>query len=69
MVSLLGAGFLLSGLAGKLSIPELEKRFSSMFNLRARAIISAYPEIGFDVDKPGDLEIMRRLIVAAGEGM
>lgn len=69
MVSLLGAGFLLSGLAGKLSIPELEKRFSSMFNLKARAIISAYPEIGFDVDKPGDLEIMRRLIAAASEGM
>ena len=62
MVSMLGAGFLLSGLAGRLSIAQLEKRFSGLFNLKAKAIISDYPELGFDMDKPEDLELMRRYI-------
>lgn len=69
MVTLLGAGFLLSGLTGKLSIAGLEKRFTSLFDLKARAIISSYPEIGFDMDKPDDLELMRKLIpCSSGEG-
>jgi molybdopterin-guanine dinucleotide biosynthesis protein A len=69
MVSMLGAGFLLSGLAGRLSIAQLEKRFSGLFNLKAKAIISDYPELGFDVDKPGDLELMRKYIADSNSGL
>ncbi len=69
MVSMLGAGFLLSGLAGKLSIAQLEKRFSGLFKLRAKAIISDYPELGFDVDKPGDLEQVRDYIAGSNVGL
>ncbi len=62
MVSMFGAGFLMNGLAGKLSIAQLEKRFSELFNLKAKAIISDYPELGFDMDKPEDLKLMRKYL-------
>lgn len=65
MVSLLGAGFTLKYLTNKLSISELEKRFSGLLNLKARAVVSDYAEISFDVDKSSDLELARRII--AGE--
>lgn len=62
MVSLLGAGFLLLALMGKVTIPRVEQRFSSLLKVNARAVITAYAEIGFDVDKPEDLELVRRLL-------
>jgi len=62
MVSLLGAGFALKFLTKKLTIAELEKHFSSLLNLKARAVICDFAEIGFDVDKSSDLELARRII-------
>ena len=58
MVSLLGPGFVLGLLAKRLSISRLEKRFSGLLNVKARAIVSAYPEIGFDIDKPAHLQLI-----------
>jgi len=60
LASLLGTGFIFSMLMKSLSISQLEKRFSSLLKIRAKAVISSYPEIGFDVDKPSDLELIRR---------
>lgn len=60
MASLLGTGFVLGMLVKKVSISQLEKRFSDLLKIKARAVISPYPEIGFDVDKPSDLELIRR---------
>ena len=62
MVSLLGAGFAWKFLTKKLSITGLEERFSSLLKLKARAVISDYPEISFDVDKPSDLALARRML-------
>ena len=62
MVSLLGAGFVVRALARKVTISQVEKRFSSLLNVKAKAIISDYAEIGFDVDKQTDLDLVRRLI-------
>jgi GTP:adenosylcobinamide-phosphate guanylyltransferase len=63
MVSLLGTGFVLRVITKKVTIPQVEKRFSSLLNVKAKAIISDYAEIGFDVDKPSDLELVRQVIV------
>ncbi len=62
MVSLLGAGFAWKFMTKKLTIAGLEERFSHLLKLKAQAVISDYPEIGFDVDKPSDLTLARQMI-------
>lgn len=64
MVSLLGAGFVFSYFTKQLSISQLEERFSNLLQVKARAVISSYPEIGFDVDKPSDLALIRKKLSA-----
>lgn len=55
MASILSFGFLLRLVTGTLSISKAEKHFSEMLSITAKAIISEYPEIGNDVDKPSDV--------------
>jgi hypothetical protein len=62
MLSYLGTGFLIRYMTKRLTIPQLEKRFSQLLKLRAKAVISNYPEIGIDVDKPTDLELVRNIL-------
>jgi GTP:adenosylcobinamide-phosphate guanylyltransferase len=62
MVSLLGTGFVLRALTKKLSISSLEARFNDLLNIKARAIISRYAEISFDVDKEDDLRLVRQIL-------
>ncbi len=62
MVSVLGTGFILRALSKRLTISSLESRFSELLKVKARAIISKYAEISFDVDKPGDLALVRRIL-------
>lgn len=61
MVRLLGPGFLLLFLSKRMTLRRLEKRFSQLLSLKAKAIISEYPALSFDVDKPDDLELARRI--------
>jgi len=60
LASLLGFAFIVKLFSRKLTIAELEKRFSELFAVAARAVISRYPEIGTDVDKLSDLDLARR---------
>lgn len=62
MVSLFGSGFVLRAVTKRLALPNLESRFSELLNVKARAVISNYAEISFDVDKPGDLDRVRRIL-------
>ena len=68
MVSLLGAGFVFSYLMKQLSISQLEERVSNLLRIKVRAVISSYPEIGFDVDKPSDLALVRKKLHAFHKG-
>jgi len=63
MGRLLGLKFLLLFFVGFLTISKVENRFSQILNIQARAIISDYPEIGNDVDKPSDIDMVRRMII------
>lgn len=47
---------------GRLSIDSVEKRACKLFGVNARAIKTMYPEIGNDVDKPGDVEFVNKYI-------
>jgi len=46
-------------LLGRLSLSGAEARVSEVLGIRGRAIICPYAEIGMDVDKPFQLEIVR----------
>ncbi|WAM32488.1 nucleotidyltransferase family protein [Caldicellulosiruptor naganoensis] len=59
MARLIGPTILLLFLTKKLSIQRVEKRVSKVFKVKAKAIISTYPEIGQDVDKDSDLTVAK----------
>jgi len=62
LAQVLGLKFILKFLLGTLTIKELEERVGDLFNIKARAIISSYPEIATDVDKDSDLELAARAL-------
>lgn len=55
MAGILGFGLMMEYSMGTLSIEKIERKFSSIANIKVKAIISEYPEIACDVDKPGDV--------------
>lgn len=59
---LLGIGFLIRLISGRLTIAQAEARFSRLLNISAHAIITPYPEVGNDVDKPSDVEMVQRYL-------
>lgn len=57
---LLGTGFLLKFLLRTLTLGEAESRVSALLGVSGAVVISNYPEVGVDVDKPIDLELAER---------
>jgi GTP:adenosylcobinamide-phosphate guanylyltransferase len=62
LASVLGFSFIISLLAHRLSLPQLEAKASRVVGARVAAIITSYAEIGFDVDKLSDLYLARRVV-------
>lgn len=62
MARTLGFGFLLGLVLGRLSIDQLEAHVGRKFRVTARAVVVPWPEIGIDVDKPEDLELVERIL-------
>lgn len=58
MCARLGFLFILRLLLGKLSIADLERRVGKLLAIKARAIISPYPGVGIDIDKPADYDFV-----------
>lgn len=56
---MLGMKFILKFVIGHLSIDDIENKVAKITGYRGHFMITNHPEIGFDVDKPSDLEIMR----------
>ena len=57
--SLLGYGNLLLLLSGQLTIQGAVKRVTERMDITGQAVFSPYAELGMDVDKPHQLEILR----------
>ena len=49
-------------LLGRLSLKEAEARVSAVFNIRGRVVVTACPEIGVDIDKMADFELVERVL-------
>ncbi len=56
---LVGMGLFLKLLTHRLSLADAERRISQVLNVRGRAVPFPYAEVGMDVDKPFQLEIVR----------
>lgn len=61
IIKMLGVKFIYKFVRKTLSIEEIETRAKVILGAPGKAIISQYPEIGIDVDKPSDLSLMERL--------
>jgi MobA-like NTP transferase domain len=57
--ALIGFDTALLLLTGKLSLKDAETKVMTRMKITGRAVVSPYAEIGMDVDKPHQLEIMR----------
>jgi GTP:adenosylcobinamide-phosphate guanylyltransferase len=58
--ALIGLGTAIRLLFRQLTLHEAEERIMKKLNVTGRAIICPYAEVGMDVDKPHQLEIMRQ---------
>jgi CTP:molybdopterin cytidylyltransferase MocA len=71
LASLLGLGFIINLLLRRLTIAGLERKISRMFDLVGVAVVCPFPEIGVDVDKPSDLDLVQGILgggAATGRG-
>lgn len=59
MSQMLGFKFIIKFIFRQLSIKEVEKRISDIIGHKCKALIVESPEMGFDVDKPSDLKMMK----------
>lgn len=55
---LVGFMFLIRFVMKSVSLQEAQKKVSRLLGVRGRAVISMYPEVGVDVDKPSDLRLV-----------
>jgi hypothetical protein len=62
LAKILGLGTVLRMLTGTLTLPYIETVATRILGAPARAIVSPYAEIGFDVDKLDDLAVVERAL-------
>lgn len=56
----LGFGFVLKFLFKRLTLEEVEKQASKLLEFKGKAVISHYPEIGMDIDKETDWQLLEQ---------
>ncbi len=57
--ALIGFGTAFKLLTGQLSLQQAETNIMARLKIKGKAIVCPYAEVGMDVDKPHQLEIMR----------
>jgi len=57
LCQLIGLSFLIKYLLHALTIRDVQEKVSELLGIRGEVVISQYPELGVDVDKPDDLRI------------
>lgn len=62
LCGMLGWRYICKLLLGLLTIKEIEGRVAEVLRVKAVGIISPYPEVGIDVDKPSDLKLAREVL-------
>lgn len=62
LIRLFGLPFIVKFAFRQLNLKGLEEKATQILGARMRGIITPYPEVGLDVDKPEDLVIVRKMI-------
>ncbi|MCL6478000.1 MAG: nucleotidyltransferase family protein [Peptococcaceae bacterium] len=62
---LMGVPFLIKFMLRMVSISEAERKASDLLGIEGAVVITRYPEVGVDVDKPSDLELVSKVLVSA----
>lgn len=62
LARLVGGKFLIKFLMKKVTLQETEATASRVFGIKGAVIISPFPEVGIDVDKPSDLALVEERI-------
>ncbi|MGQ9474295.1 MAG: nucleotidyltransferase family protein [Candidatus Caldatribacteriaceae bacterium] len=62
MARVLGAKIILKYILRSLRIEDVEKRVENILGMKGLAIVTPYPEIGFDVDRVEHVDIAKRLL-------
>jgi len=62
LVRLFGLSFIMKFVFKQLDLKGLENKASQILGAKMRGVITHYPEIGFDVDKPEDLTMVREIV-------
>ena len=55
-----GFGFVLKFLLHRLTLSDIELRASELLGFSGKAVVSHYPEIGMDVDKEEDWQLLEK---------
>ena len=63
---LLGIKFIVKFLFNRLTLAEIEERVRLILGFRGVGVVSPYPEVGIDVDKPQDLALVEESFKARG---
>lgn len=59
---LLGPKFIVKFICNQLTLSEIEERVEKILGFLGVAVVTPFPEIGIDVDKPSDLDLVRRFL-------
>lgn len=62
LCGMLGWWYICKLILGVLTIREIENRVTKVLGIKAVGIVSSYPEVGIDVDKPSDLKLAREVL-------
>jgi 2-phospho-L-lactate guanylyltransferase (CobY/MobA/RfbA family) len=59
---IIGLSYFVKYLFGSLALEDVRQRASHVLGVRGEVVVSQSPEIGLDVDKPGDLKLVRSIL-------
>ncbi|NMB12340.1 MAG: NTP transferase domain-containing protein [Firmicutes bacterium] len=59
---MLGFKFIMKFIFNQLSLREIEARVEDILSFRGVGVVSPYPQVGIDVDKPSDLQLVRQVL-------
>ncbi len=62
LLRILGLRFILKFIFRRLAISELEEAVSQLLNSKSKAVVTDYPQIGVDVDKISDLNLVWKVL-------
>ncbi|GAB6273414.1 MAG: nucleotidyltransferase family protein [Peptococcaceae bacterium] len=65
---ILGINFLWRFLLHQITLTEAAQRVSRFLNVKGAVVKSNFPEVGIDVDKPADLDLVREILTLKKKG-